>query len=166
MEAAGGKGVGRRGRGRTGGVQGGGELGHLSARCVPGMTMEMAGTLLGAAAHGLIVSGAHGPHRCEDTEFPGPGAASPDAVSARCDRAPPTLSASAEEEAGPGRWGRRERARGWGPRGALGRALLGASHPTPTGVKREGTLPSHGMGGGGPCPLEPSSSAVVAIKQP
>uniref|UniRef100_M3YR13 Sphingosine-1-phosphate transporter MFSD2B n=1 Tax=Mustela putorius furo TaxID=9669 RepID=M3YR13_MUSPF len=27
------------------------------------MTMEMAGTLMGAAVHGLIVSGAHGPHR-------------------------------------------------------------------------------------------------------
>ncbi|KAK1333250.1 hypothetical protein QTO34_006791 [Cnephaeus nilssonii] len=44
------------------------------------MTLEMAGTLLGAAAHGLIVSGAHGPHRCEDAEFPGPGAVSPNAT--------------------------------------------------------------------------------------
>ncbi|XP_023612194.1 major facilitator superfamily domain-containing protein 2B [Myotis lucifugus] len=44
------------------------------------MTMEMAGTLLGAAAHGLIVSGAHGPHSCEDAEFPGPGTVSPHAV--------------------------------------------------------------------------------------
>ncbi|XP_036191109.1 major facilitator superfamily domain-containing protein 2B isoform X1 [Myotis myotis] len=44
------------------------------------MTMEMAGTLLGAAAHGLIVSGAHGPHSCEDAEFPGPGAVSPHAT--------------------------------------------------------------------------------------
>lgn len=55
----------------------------LSTRCAPGMTLEMAGTLLGAAAHGLIVAGAHGPHRCEDAESPGPGAVSPNAVSAR-----------------------------------------------------------------------------------
>ncbi|KAF5912983.1 hypothetical protein HPG69_008934 [Diceros bicornis minor] len=44
------------------------------------MTMEMAGTLMGAAAHGLIVSGAHGPHRCEDAALPGPVAVSPDAT--------------------------------------------------------------------------------------
>lgn len=47
----------------------------------PGMTMEMAGTLVGAAVHGLIVSGAHGAHRCEDAALPGPVAVSPDAVS-------------------------------------------------------------------------------------
>lgn len=61
----------------------------------PGMTLEMAGTLLGAAAHGLIVSGAHGPHRCEDAEFPGPGAVSPNAVSARAPRPPTRPSAGA-----------------------------------------------------------------------
>uniref|UniRef100_A0A3Q2HAA7 MFSD2 lysolipid transporter B, sphingolipid n=1 Tax=Equus caballus TaxID=9796 RepID=A0A3Q2HAA7_HORSE len=44
------------------------------------MTMEMAGTLMGAAVHGLIVSGAHGPHRCEDAALPGPGTVSPDAT--------------------------------------------------------------------------------------
>ncbi|XP_053057156.1 sphingosine-1-phosphate transporter MFSD2B isoform X2 [Acinonyx jubatus] len=44
------------------------------------MTMEMAGTLMGAAVHGLIVSGAHGPHRCEDPALPGPVAISPDAT--------------------------------------------------------------------------------------
>ncbi|GAB5570015.1 major facilitator superfamily domain-containing protein 2B isoform X2 [Prionailurus iriomotensis] len=44
------------------------------------MTMEMAGTLMGAAVHGLIVSGAHGPHRCEDAALPGPVAVSPDAT--------------------------------------------------------------------------------------
>ncbi|XP_078301054.1 sphingosine-1-phosphate transporter MFSD2B isoform X1 [Panthera onca] len=44
------------------------------------MTMEMAGTLIGAAVHGLIVSGAHGPHRCEDAALPGPVAVSPDAT--------------------------------------------------------------------------------------
>uniref|UniRef100_A0A667GCZ5 Sphingosine-1-phosphate transporter MFSD2B n=1 Tax=Lynx canadensis TaxID=61383 RepID=A0A667GCZ5_LYNCA len=44
------------------------------------MTMEMAGTLMGAAVHGLIVSGAHGPHRCEDATLPGPVAVSPDAT--------------------------------------------------------------------------------------
>lgn len=64
------------------------ELGPLSAaHCVPGMTMEMAGTLLGAAAHGLIVSGAHGPHSCEDSEFPGSGAVSTHVVSAPSTRA-------------------------------------------------------------------------------
>ncbi|XP_029794083.1 major facilitator superfamily domain-containing protein 2B [Suricata suricatta] len=44
------------------------------------MTMEMAGTLMGAAIHGLIVSGAHGPQRCQDTSLPGPVAVSPDAT--------------------------------------------------------------------------------------
>ncbi|XP_073072045.1 sphingosine-1-phosphate transporter MFSD2B isoform X1 [Manis javanica] len=44
------------------------------------MTMEMAGTLVGAAVHGLIVSGAHGAHRCEDAALPGPVAVSPDAT--------------------------------------------------------------------------------------
>lgn len=62
------------------------ELGRLSTPCVPGMTMEMAGTLMGATVHGLIVSGAHSPHRCEDAEFPGPVAVSPNAVSAHAAR--------------------------------------------------------------------------------
>ncbi|XP_027623744.1 major facilitator superfamily domain-containing protein 2B isoform X1 [Tupaia chinensis] len=44
------------------------------------MTMEMAGTLMGATVHGLIVSGAHRPHRCEDTATPGPVSISPDAT--------------------------------------------------------------------------------------
>ncbi|XP_045665276.1 major facilitator superfamily domain-containing protein 2B isoform X1 [Ursus americanus] len=44
------------------------------------MTMEMAGTLMGAAVHGLIVSGAHRPHRCEDAALAGPVAVSPDAA--------------------------------------------------------------------------------------
>ncbi|KAK2503707.1 hypothetical protein MC885_017530 [Smutsia gigantea] len=44
------------------------------------ITMEMAGTLVGAAVHGLIVSGAHGAHRCEDAALPGPVAVSPDAT--------------------------------------------------------------------------------------
>ncbi|KAM7079055.1 sphingosine-1-phosphate transporter MFSD2B isoform 3-T3 [Molossus nigricans] len=44
------------------------------------MTMEMAGTLMGATVHGLIVSGAHSPHRCEEAEFPGPVAVSPNAT--------------------------------------------------------------------------------------
>lgn len=49
--------------------------------------MEMAGTLMGAAVHGLIVSGAHSPHRCEDAdlELPGPATISPGAVSAYAD---------------------------------------------------------------------------------
>ncbi|XP_077700095.1 sphingosine-1-phosphate transporter MFSD2B isoform X3 [Canis aureus] len=49
------------------------------------MTMEMAGTLLGAAVHGLLVSGAHRPHPCEDAAPPGPQTRvrdSADAVSA------------------------------------------------------------------------------------
>lgn len=57
-----------------------------SARSALGMTMEMAGTLMGAAVHGLIVSGAHGPHRCADAALPGPVAVSPDAVSAHAAR--------------------------------------------------------------------------------
>lgn len=48
------------------------------------MTMEMAGTLLGAAAHGLIVAGAHGPHRCEEDVLPGPVPVSPDATRLYC----------------------------------------------------------------------------------
>ncbi|XP_040478883.1 major facilitator superfamily domain-containing protein 2B isoform X2 [Ursus maritimus] len=44
------------------------------------MTMEMAGTLMGAAVHGLIVSGAHRPHRCEDAALARPVAVSPDAA--------------------------------------------------------------------------------------
>ncbi|XP_045405087.1 major facilitator superfamily domain-containing protein 2B isoform X2 [Lemur catta] len=44
------------------------------------MTLEMAGTLMGATVHGLIVSGAHGPHSCEDTVVPEPAAVSPDAA--------------------------------------------------------------------------------------
>ncbi|XP_036891350.1 major facilitator superfamily domain-containing protein 2B [Sturnira hondurensis] len=46
------------------------------------ITMEMAGTLMGAAVHGLIVSGAHSPHRCEDAdlELPDPVAVSPGAA--------------------------------------------------------------------------------------
>ncbi|XP_013378020.1 PREDICTED: major facilitator superfamily domain-containing protein 2B [Chinchilla lanigera] len=41
------------------------------------MTMEMAGTLMGATVHGLVVSGAHGFNHCE---LPGPAAVSPDAT--------------------------------------------------------------------------------------
>uniref|UniRef100_H0WL29 Sphingosine-1-phosphate transporter MFSD2B n=1 Tax=Otolemur garnettii TaxID=30611 RepID=H0WL29_OTOGA len=41
------------------------------------MTLEMAGTLMGATVHGLIVSGAHMPHRCEDVELPGAPCAQP-----------------------------------------------------------------------------------------
>ncbi|XP_012582807.1 PREDICTED: major facilitator superfamily domain-containing protein 2B [Condylura cristata] len=44
------------------------------------MTMEMAGTLLGAAVHGIIVAGAHEPHYCEDDEPRGPVAVSPNAT--------------------------------------------------------------------------------------
>nr|XP_035977586.1 major facilitator superfamily domain-containing protein 2B isoform X1 [Halichoerus grypus]XP_035977587.1 major facilitator superfamily domain-containing protein 2B isoform X1 [Halichoerus grypus] len=44
------------------------------------MTLEMAGTLMGAAVHGLIVAGAHGPHRCGDAALAGPLAVSPDAT--------------------------------------------------------------------------------------
>ncbi|XP_045142525.1 major facilitator superfamily domain-containing protein 2B [Echinops telfairi] len=44
------------------------------------MTMEMAGTLMGATVHGLVVSGAHAPHRCEEAVLPGPGSVSPNAM--------------------------------------------------------------------------------------
>ncbi|EAX00773.1 hCG1818610, isoform CRA_a [Homo sapiens] len=44
------------------------------------MTVEMAGTLMGATVHGLIVSGAHRPHRCEATATPGPVTVSPNAA--------------------------------------------------------------------------------------
>ncbi|XP_054422385.1 sphingosine-1-phosphate transporter MFSD2B [Pteronotus mesoamericanus] len=45
------------------------------------MTMEMAGTLMGATVHGLVVSGAHSPHRCEDDiELLGPVTVSPSAT--------------------------------------------------------------------------------------
>ncbi|XP_023566747.1 major facilitator superfamily domain-containing protein 2B isoform X2 [Octodon degus] len=43
----------------------------------PGMTMEMAGTLMGATIHGLVVSSAHRSNHCE---LPGPVAVSPDAT--------------------------------------------------------------------------------------
>ncbi|XP_074197831.1 sphingosine-1-phosphate transporter MFSD2B isoform X3 [Camelus bactrianus] len=45
-----------------------------------GMTMEMAGTLMGATIHGLIVSGAHGSQRCEEDTFPGQVAVAPSAA--------------------------------------------------------------------------------------
>ncbi|XP_011354880.1 major facilitator superfamily domain-containing protein 2B [Pteropus vampyrus] len=44
------------------------------------ITMEMAGTLMGAAVHGLIVSGAHGSHKCEDIALPDPVAITPKAT--------------------------------------------------------------------------------------
>lgn len=44
--------------------------------------MEMAGTLMGAAVHGLIVSRAHASHECEDIALPDPVAITPEAVSA------------------------------------------------------------------------------------
>ncbi|KAL4693920.1 hypothetical protein H8959_013185 [Pygathrix nigripes] len=44
------------------------------------MTVEMAGTLVGATVHGLIVSGAHKHHRCEATVTPGPVTISPNAA--------------------------------------------------------------------------------------
>ncbi|KAM6221104.1 sphingosine-1-phosphate transporter MFSD2B [Rhynchocyon petersi] len=44
------------------------------------MTMEMAGTLMGATVHGLIVSSAHGSHKCEEAPLPGPGGVSPNAM--------------------------------------------------------------------------------------
>ncbi|XP_019506439.1 PREDICTED: major facilitator superfamily domain-containing protein 2B isoform X2 [Hipposideros armiger] len=44
------------------------------------LTMEMVGTLMGAAVHGLIVSGAHTSHRCEDAALPGRIPVSPDAT--------------------------------------------------------------------------------------
>lgn len=42
--------------------------------------MEMAGTLMGATIHGLIVSGAHGSQRCEEDTFPGQVAVAPSAA--------------------------------------------------------------------------------------
>ncbi|XP_028635229.1 major facilitator superfamily domain-containing protein 2B [Grammomys surdaster] len=48
------------------------------------MTMEMAGTLLGATVHGLIVSSAHGSQRCEDTVHPRSTAVSPDIARLYC----------------------------------------------------------------------------------
>ncbi|XP_036027247.1 major facilitator superfamily domain-containing protein 2B [Onychomys torridus] len=50
------------------------------------MTMEMAGTLMGAAVHGLIVSSAHGSRRCEDpgVQLPGSTVVSPDAARLYC----------------------------------------------------------------------------------
>ncbi|XP_037668887.1 major facilitator superfamily domain-containing protein 2B isoform X5 [Choloepus didactylus] len=48
------------------------------------MTMEMVGTLVGAAAHGLIVSGAHKPGRCPEAALPGPVAVAPDATRLYC----------------------------------------------------------------------------------
>lgn len=66
----------------------------LSAGFVPGITMEMAGTLMGAAVHGLIVSGAHGSHKCGDIALPDPVAIMPKAVSAYAAR--PTRTPSVE----------------------------------------------------------------------
>lgn len=54
---------------------------HLVNALSPGMTMEMAGTLMGATVHGLIVSSAHGSRRCEDPGLSGSTAVSPDVVS-------------------------------------------------------------------------------------
>ncbi|XP_040848842.1 major facilitator superfamily domain-containing protein 2B [Ochotona curzoniae] len=48
------------------------------------MTMEMVGTLMGATVHGLIVSGAHGPHTCEDVALPSQAAISPKAMRLYC----------------------------------------------------------------------------------
>nr|XP_051699144.1 sphingosine-1-phosphate transporter MFSD2B isoform X3 [Oryctolagus cuniculus] len=48
------------------------------------ITMEMVGTLMGATVHGLIVSGAHGPHGCEDAALPRQAALSPDATRLYC----------------------------------------------------------------------------------
>ncbi|NP_001028660.2 sphingosine-1-phosphate transporter MFSD2B [Mus musculus] len=48
------------------------------------MTMEMAGTLMGATVHGLIVSSAHGSQRCEDTVHPRSPAVSPDVARLYC----------------------------------------------------------------------------------
>ncbi|XP_073905375.1 sphingosine-1-phosphate transporter MFSD2B isoform X2 [Castor canadensis] len=44
------------------------------------MTMEMAGTLIGATVHGLIVSSAHRSQQCEDTVLSRPATVSPDAT--------------------------------------------------------------------------------------
>lgn len=54
---------------------------HFVHALSAGMTMEMAGTLMGATVHGLIVSSAHGSQRCEDTVHPRSTAVSPDVVS-------------------------------------------------------------------------------------
>lgn len=51
--------------------------------------MEMAGTLMGAAVHGLIVSRAHASHECEDIALPDPVAITPEAVSASVARQDP-----------------------------------------------------------------------------
>ncbi|XP_032149879.1 major facilitator superfamily domain-containing protein 2B isoform X2 [Sapajus apella] len=48
------------------------------------MTVEMAGTLMGATVHGLIVSGAHRPHRCEAAATPGPVTVSPNSAHLYC----------------------------------------------------------------------------------
>ncbi|XP_062064802.1 sphingosine-1-phosphate transporter MFSD2B [Lepus europaeus] len=48
------------------------------------ITMEMVGTLMGATVHGLIVSGAHGPHGCEDAALPRQATVSPDATRLYC----------------------------------------------------------------------------------
>ncbi|XP_031211162.1 major facilitator superfamily domain-containing protein 2B isoform X2 [Mastomys coucha] len=48
------------------------------------MTMEMAGTLMGATVHGLIVSSAHGSQRCEDSVHPRSTAVSPDVAHLYC----------------------------------------------------------------------------------
>uniref|UniRef100_A0A8C5P5I2 Sphingosine-1-phosphate transporter MFSD2B n=1 Tax=Jaculus jaculus TaxID=51337 RepID=A0A8C5P5I2_JACJA len=48
------------------------------------MTMEMAGTLVGATLHGLIVSGAHQSQQCEDAVLPRSAAVSPDATRLYC----------------------------------------------------------------------------------
>ncbi|GAB1297280.1 Major facilitator superfamily domain-containing protein 2B [Apodemus speciosus] len=48
------------------------------------MTMEMAGTLMGATVHGLIVSSAHGSQRCEDAVHPRSAAVSPDVARLYC----------------------------------------------------------------------------------
>ncbi|XP_040586897.1 major facilitator superfamily domain-containing protein 2B [Mesocricetus auratus] len=48
------------------------------------MTMEMAGTLMGATVHGLIVSSAHGSRRCEDPGLSGSTAVSPDVARLYC----------------------------------------------------------------------------------
>ncbi|XP_005360670.1 major facilitator superfamily domain-containing protein 2B [Microtus ochrogaster] len=48
------------------------------------MTMEMAGTLMGATVHGLLVSSAHGSRRCEDPVLAGSTAVSPDVARLYC----------------------------------------------------------------------------------
>jgi hypothetical protein len=50
--------------------------------------MEMAGTLIGATVHGLIVSSAHRSQQCEDTVLSRPATVSPDAVSPQGARTP------------------------------------------------------------------------------